>query len=43
MSEQQNLPDLMGDDGREASVERRTNETSVRLRVVLDGDRRIDH
>jgi imidazoleglycerol phosphate dehydratase HisB len=40
MSEQQNLPDLMGDDGREASVERRTNETSIRLRLVLDGDGR---
>ena len=40
MSEQQNLPDLMGDDGREASVERRTNETSVRLRLALDGDGR---
>jgi imidazoleglycerol phosphate dehydratase HisB len=40
MSEQQNLPDLTSDDGREASVERRTNETSVRLRLALDGDGR---
>jgi imidazoleglycerol-phosphate dehydratase len=40
MSEQQNLPDLTSDDGREASVERRTNETSIRVRLVLDGDGR---
>jgi imidazoleglycerol phosphate dehydratase HisB len=40
MSEQQDLPDLIGDDGREASVERRTNETSIRLRLALDGDGR---
>ena len=40
MSEQQNLPDLITDEGREASVERRTNETSIRLRLVLDGDGR---
>src|SRR3954452_14492890 len=40
MSEQQNLPDLTSDDGREASVERRTNETSVRVRLALDGDGR---
>ncbi len=41
MSEQQNLPDLTSDDGREASVERRTNETSVRVRLALDGDGRV--
>lgn len=40
MSEQQNLPDLTSDDGREASVERRTNETSIRVRLALDGDGR---
>ena len=40
MSEQQNLPDLTADEGREASVERRTNETSIRVRLALDGDGR---
>ena len=40
MSEQQNLPDLITDEGREASVERRTNETSIRVRLALDGDGR---
>ena len=40
MSEQQNLPDLTSDDGREASVERRTDETSIRVRLALDGDGR---
>jgi imidazoleglycerol-phosphate dehydratase len=40
MSEQQNLPDLTSDEGREASVERRTNETSIRVRLALDGDGR---